>query len=304
MQAGGSDLRIGSLNLRAYPNPKRGQIRSLAKVIREQKCDVVLLQECLRPWLQVVCEVAGMTGVHSHRLPPDSPTRAFSPDGCAIAVRSPIELGKRWRIPPESFMPQAVQREFSEDPSDDFEPMPERLAYRYSGRSLLAEIALDGETVVVGSFHATPGTGEVGGVKVHGWKPFFHGAVAVELAGIERPFVFAIDANEPLSETVDSITFHWEDDRSRVEKLQALLGLEPRHRGRDLFREWLTMRRGDPASADVLLATYAPSSAFQRRFDSMWATPDFDLLDFATHLDEVVSVGGDHAMLVAVLRLG
>ena len=124
--------------------------------------------------------------------------------------------------------------------------MPERLAYRYSGRSLLAEIALDGETVVVGSFHATPGTGEVGGVKVHEWKPFFHGAVAVELAGIERPFVFGIDANEPLSETVDSITFHWADGRSGVEKLQALLGLEPMHRGRDLFREWLTMTGASP----------------------------------------------------------
>ena len=28
-------------------------------------------------------------------------------------------------------MPPAVEREFSEDPADDFEPMPERLAYRY-----------------------------------------------------------------------------------------------------------------------------------------------------------------------------
>jgi hypothetical protein len=54
----------------------------------------------------------------------------------------------------------------------------------------------------------------------------------------------------------------------------------------------------------VLLATYAPSAAFQRRFDSMWATRDFGLVEFATHLDEVVAVGGDHAMLVADLRLG
>ena len=172
------------------------------------------------------------------------------------------------------------------------------------GRSILAEVAVGGTTFVVGSFHATPGTGQVGGVEVHEWKPFFHGALALELAGIDRPFVFGIDGNEPLAETVDTIKFHWEDDRSGVKKLQALLGLEPTHRGRDLFREWLATSRAKPASAEVLFATYAPEPVFQRRFDSIWATPDFALDEFATHLDEVVSAGGDHAMLVADLRLG
>src|SRR4051812_40974562 len=84
MQATNANLRVASLNLRAYPNPRREQIQGLAEIIAEQRCDVVLLQECLRPWLEVVCEVAEMTGVHSHRLPPDSSTKEFSPDGCAI----------------------------------------------------------------------------------------------------------------------------------------------------------------------------------------------------------------------------
>jgi hypothetical protein len=286
------------------PRPERGQIHRLSKIIAEQECDVVLLQECLRPWLDVVCEATPMTGVHSHDLSPDTASRAFSPDGCAIAFRSPIEAAKCWRIPPESFMPEAVQREIFEHPPDDFEPMPKRLAYRYSGRSVLAEIALDGEPVVVGSFHGTPATGTVGGVKVHEWKPFFPGAVAVELAGIKSPFVFGIDANEPESETVDSITFHWAAGRSGVKKAEALLGLDPIHRGRDLFREWLTASGGEPASAEVLLATYAPSPEFHRRFDSMWATPEFGLLAFETRFDDVAAAGGDHAMLVADLRLG
>lgn len=297
------DLRIGSLNLRAMPNPEREQIHRLSKIIADQECDVVLLQECLRPWLDVVCEATGMTGVHSHALPPESPSNAFSPDGCAVAFRPSIEIGKCWRISPESFMPEAVQAEIFEEPPADFEPMPERLAYRYSGRSVLAEIALNGEPLVVGSFHGTPGTGKVGGVEVHEWKPFFPGAVAVELAGIKSPFIFGIDANEPESETVDSITFHWATDRSGVKKAEALLGLDPMHRGRDLFREWLTTSGGEPASAEVLLATYAPSPEFQRRFDSIWATPEFGLDEFETHLDEVVAAGGDHAMLVADLRL-
>ena len=243
-----AELRVASLNLRAYPNPQRGQINRLARIIREQECDVVLLQECLRPWLDVVCEVTGFTGVHSHRLSPDTPPDAFSPDGCAIAVRPSIELGSCRRIPPESFMPAAVQRAIFEEPPADFEPMPERLAYRSSGRSILAEIVADGETVVVGSFHATPGSGSVGGMQVGEWKPFFHGAVAVELAALEGPFAFAIDANEPFSETVDSIAFHWEEGRSGVAKIQALLGREPIHRGRDLFREWLATTGGEPVS--------------------------------------------------------
>jgi hypothetical protein len=298
-----ADLRIGSLNLRAYPNPARGQIQGLAKVIADQDSDVVLLQECLKPWLDEVCEPAEMTGVHSHDLSPETGAGEFPPDGCAIAFRETIETGEHWRIPPESFTPEAVQRKIFEDPPDDFQPMPKRLAYRYSARSILAELALGGERVVVGSFHATPGTGKVGGVRVRDWKPFFHGAVALELARIRSPFVFAIDANEPYSETVDSIRFHWREDRSGVKKMQALLGIEPIHRGRDLFREWLRRTGAEPASADVLLATYAPSATFQRRFDSLWATPEFGLTQFTTLFQEVVEVGGDHAMIVAKLRL-
>lgn len=298
-----AELRVGSLNLRAYPNPGRGQIEALAELLAKQCCDVVLVQECLRPWLRVICEATGMVGVHSHHLAPRSPRSAFSPDGCAIAVRAPIRFGQCWRIPPECFMPDAVQSQIFEEPPVGFEPMPERLAFRSSGRSILAELTVDGERLVVGSFHATPGSGMVGGVEVGEWKPFFHGAVALELASIDAPFVFAIDANEPLAETVDGVTFHWHEGRSGIEKLKALLGLEPIHRGRDLFREWLKSGGGTPASEDLLLATYAPSATFQRRFDSIWATPEFKMNRFATHVEEVFAANGDHAMLVADLVL-
>ncbi len=299
-----ADIRIGSLNLRAFPNPSRDQIHDLARLISEQECDVVLLQECLRPWLEVICEAGGMKGIHSHHLPPESPASAFSPDGCAIAVRDPIELGHRWRIPPESFMPDSVQQQIFEEPPEDFEPMPERLAYRSSGRSILAELALNGETFVVGSFHATPGAGTVGGMNVGEWKPFFHGAVALELAQIEAPFVFGIDANEPRSETLESVSFHWVEGRSGSAKLQALLGLDPIHRSCDLLREWLRTSGREPASEELLEVTYAPRETFQRRFDSIWATPEFTLRHFSTQLDQAVAAGGDHALLVADLRLG
>ena len=182
--------------------------------------------------------------------------------------------------------------------------MPERLAVRYSGRSALAELEIEGRSVVVASFHGTPGSGKVGGKEVGEWKPFFPGAVAIELAALEQPFVFGIDANEPRAETLDTVTFHWAEGRSGVEKAKALLGLEPIHDGRDLFREWLMRSAGKPASDEVLFATYAPSPDSQRRFDSLWATPDFELVGFETHLQDVVAAGGDHAMLSANLRLG
>jgi hypothetical protein len=295
-------LRVVSLNLRAYPNPNSGQIGRLAAIIAECEPDVVLLQECRQGWLEVVCDAAALKGKHAHRVAPDTPLSNYSPDGTAIAVRDPISIERVWRIAPEEFRPETVQQHLYEVLPQDFKPMPERLMYRYSGRTLLAQLRADERVFVAGSFHATPGTGRIGGVEVREWKPFFHGAVAIHLARLELSFVFAIDANEPRTESLDSVGFHWAEGRSGVAKLQALLGLDPLHAGRDLFREWFRIHDDEPVSKDLLAATYAPSEEFQRRFDSMWATPDFELDGFATHLHRVKAVGGDDAMLVADLQ--
>ena len=302
-RSGATNLRIGSLNLHAYPNPRRGQIEALAEIIARQECDVVLLQECLRSWLDVICDATGMTGVHSHELPPTTPAASFSPDGCAIAVCAEVSVRRSWRIPPDRFLPATVQRTIFEPPPVGFSEMPERLAYRSSGRSILAELALGEATLVVGSFHATPGSGRVGGIEVGEWKPFFHGAVAIELARLDKPYVFGIDANEPLAETADSVSFHWERGRSGARKIEALLGLDPIHSARDLFRDWHATAGVAPFSPEVLFPTYAPSAKFRRRFDSIWATPEFRLVDFATEFEAVIAAGGDHAMLVAEVRI-
>lgn len=296
-------LRVCSLNLRAYPSPDAGQTNRLAALLAAQEPDVVLLQECRRSWLPVICHATEMDGVHAHDVAPATPRSAYPPDGTAIAVRDHLDIESAWRVEPDEFMPATVHQHLPEPEPDGFQPMPERLAYRYSSRSLLARVRLGAQRFVVASLHATPGTGMVGGVRVHEWKPFFHGAAAVHLARLDLPFVFAIDANEPLAETIDDIEFHWADGRSGVEKFRALLGLDPIHPARDLFRQWLVEQDLGPHSDGVLLPTYAPNDDFQRRFDSMWATPDFELAKFSTHLDEVVDAGGDHAMLVADLRL-
>lgn len=84
------------------------------------------------------------------------------------------------------------------------------------------------------------------------WRPFFHGGLAVALASLELPFVFAIVANEPASETADSVTFHWADGRPGASKFGTLLGIAPKHRSRDLLREQLARTAGPPATATYL----------------------------------------------------
>lgn len=139
------------------------------------------------------------------------------------------------------------------------------------------------------------------------WKPFFHGGVAAALTDLTLPFVFAIDANEPRSETLDSVTFHLRDGRPGARKFAALLGLHPVHRGRDLLREHVWILGLRPAAEDYLAPTYTTHGggvAGRRRFDSMWATPEFALRTFRTHYEDAVCAGTDHAMLVADLELG
>jgi hypothetical protein len=142
------------------------------------------------------------------------------------------------------------------------------------------------------------------GTRVRNWKPFFHGGVAAALAALTLPFVFAIDANEPRAETLDTITFH---RRPGTGKLAALLGLRPVHRARDLLREHLQTQGLAPAADSYLALTYTTlggGPAGRRRFDSMWATPEFALRAFSTRYDDPLAAGTDHAMLVADLELG
>ena len=218
-------LRIASLNLQGAFQ-KRPWTGDLPRLLADHKPDLVLLQECKKPWLEEICEAGGLEGELSYDLDPELPFTAK--DGCAVAVRAPLRILREWRIPPDHFQPKEVAKRIPEEPIPDYEELPANLACRYSGRAPFAEIALDGERFVAASFHATPGRGMVNeNMRVHEFKPFFHGAVALALADLELPYVFGIDANEPLSETLDKVTFHWEEGRSGRKKFAALLTLIP-----------------------------------------------------------------------------
>jgi hypothetical protein len=285
-------VRVVSLNLRAYPN--HGRIGDLADLIARHTPDVLLLQECRRSWLDTITSVTGLTGLHSHDL--DPPLDVKPADGCAIAIRSPLQVKQAWRLLPERFAPAVVARDIDEPTAPKYEVIPQRLACRYSARTILAEILADEDQFLVASLHATPGSSR----GVHNWKPFFHGAVAIELSHQAQPFIFAIDANEPESETLDAVHFH---ARPGVLKFAALLGLVPRHRARDLLREELVRSGTAPATPEYLAHTYTTRGGKERHFDHVWATPEFMLDSLGIYYEDALAAGTDHALIVAEVTL-
>jgi hypothetical protein len=299
-------LRIVSLNLRAYFGPGGSQAEDLANLIASHEADVVLLQEARPRWLDVVCRAAGLHGAHSLDV-------ALQPaggrgDGCVVAVRPPLRIERLWRLDPSAFAPALVAAALNDPVPAGYEVLPGALAERFSTRALFAEVSGGRRPFVAAALHATPGMGRVGGKLVSEWKPLFHGAAAIALSELELPFVFAIDANEPQAETIDTVRFHWHDGRPGAAKFAALLGLPPLHRARDLQREQMAKAGIAPAAPDYLALTYTTSGGKTtlgagRRFDSIWATPEFTISSFDTFYADALAAGSDHALLRAITTL-
>ena len=224
-------MRVVALNLRAAPSRRVTALAPLITLLDQQHPDVVLLQECRKGWTEVVCHELGLECISTHELLEG--TAGLRADGCAIAVRPPLRTMSAQTVEPGIFMPPAIETLIGPDTPSGYEQLPGELLVRFRARSLIARIVDGPREFAAGSFHATPGMGRYGpkpGRRVGDWKPFFHGGVAATLTGLTWPFVFAIDANEPRAETLNSITFH-RDGRPGARKLAALLGLRPVHRG-------------------------------------------------------------------------
>lgn len=52
-------MRVAALNLQAYFNRSRRGVGDLPQLIADQKADVILLQECRRPWFDPICDALG-----------------------------------------------------------------------------------------------------------------------------------------------------------------------------------------------------------------------------------------------------
>lgn len=132
-------MRVVSMNLRAYFGPGGSQIENLAALIAAHEPDVVLLQEMRPRWLDVVCRVAGLSGMHSLDVTPVLP--AWRGDGCAVAVRPPLRIERAWRLETGAFEPVAVGSRIDESVPIGFEILPEPLGTRFSTRTLFDEVS-------------------------------------------------------------------------------------------------------------------------------------------------------------------
>lgn len=297
-------MKVVSLNMKTAFGGNELNAR-LAALVAQRNPDIALLQDCTKPGLQTVCEVAGLQGVHSHEVS-GGVQDGFVKDGTAIAVREPLHINDAERIESDSFRPEAVDAELGQDPP--FVPEPSftedqvrHLMNRFSSRTLLARITSGDSSFLAGSFYATPASGMFWGKKsnVLSWKPYFHSAVAIELATRDDPFVFGIDANESGAEVLRQASETPEGWGLRV---AALLGKDPMHRARDLLIEKMEQAGVEPPYSNAF--TYDTGGKHGKlRFDSIWATPDFALEGFEIDYDAVVQAGGDHALLAADLSL-
>lgn len=295
-------VRVAALNLCAYPN--KGWRPALASLLSDARPDVVLLQEVRRGWLSPIADATGLKLTHSHDVSPRVSPRP--PDGVVIGARPDFLLERAWHLDPEAFEPANVRVRVEEPTPNGHAELPTRLANRYAVRTLFGEYSVLGRRIVFASLHATPGSSKAGvpgrrHQKVHEWKPFFHGATAIALSELALPFVFAIDANEPKSETLDAAAFHWVTGRPGVKKFEALLGSQPLHRGRDLLRDCVRNGLSRTETTDYLACTYTTGGGSPRRFDHLWATPGIDALRMETRYQAALDAGTDHALTVADL---
>jgi hypothetical protein len=288
------------------PNRNIAKLEPLADLLDSFHPDVVMLQECRAGWLEYICTRVGLTGVRAHDVLGD--VGGLPADGTAVAVRAPLRITHASTLTTEDFAPDAIHALIGPDTLPRYSELPDALVARFRARSLIAEISGAGRQFAACSFHAAPGTGRYGpkpGKLVHEYKPFFHGGAGAALSRLNDPFIFAIDANEPKSETLEQVAFHWADGRTGARKMGALLGLQPVHPARDLQREQLKITGAPAASESYLALTYTTHNGGARggrRFDSMWATPEFGLQMFSTHYQAALDAGTDHALLVADLE--
>lgn len=247
---------------------------------------VVLLQEANPRSIDSLCAAAGLDW---YRLavdvrvpqPDDAPVRRR---GVAIAGRGP-------------------------EPSDlvllaDL-PLPER--------ALGARLSIGGIPAVVASYYAPPGVS---------WlekKPQQAVGFARWLSGIDGPIVFGADANTPLVDAIDfaETKTHWHTGDRRLRGAEGddlLFGPNKIHGLDDSLRRWLATH---PEALAELVET-APGGPLRlshrtgkrltrrgtdRRFDSIWVTPDFEVSAIDYPYAQCIAAGSDHAAVVADLVL-
>jgi endonuclease/exonuclease/phosphatase family metal-dependent hydrolase len=184
-------------------------------------------------------------------------------------------------------------------------PFPERIA--------MARITFDARDVVVSSYHAPPGA-SWGILKVEQARKFTDWLVRQPGSAL-----LGADANTP---AVDAIDFaetrtHWHTGRRILKGApgdDVLWGPQKTHVLQDALRRWLTdhpesverIRRARPDGPLLISHRTGRRKGLEgtpRRFDSIWVSDDFAVINISYLYADGFVAGSDHAVVVADLEL-
>ena len=290
-----SSLRFGLLNLWCFGGRERRSKQE--EVIASAGFDVLCLLEVDPADIERFAVASGFSWWRSSVSP------GVAGKHLAVAI-----VGSS-RVAPRSVV-RLTADDFLQD--HDGPPMYPELAAWYHERHLAVDLrCINGIEMRVGAFHAPPGTSRgPGRLGVRGRKPWFHTRIADWVGTWGSPFVFGIDANTPKRDVLAwaDTEFFWPIGRAGDSGETFLVGPPEtvRHRARDLWRDWLI---SPAATSDLehlppggpLARSHLLRSGRWCRYDQMWATNDFDVLDMRYDYDISFS---DHALLAATLSAG
>ena len=271
-------MRIATWNLERQCGPDR------LDLVRECNLDVLCGQEVTSAAYEAMV-ASGLFGWsvfsldHRPRLLRASRSETL---GCAVFGRAGIRLRASGILP--------------------WLTRPEKLAF--------AVVDLPGwkQPVTIASYHASPGEG----------KPEATMQVAHWLELLFEPALLGLDANSPKMDHPDPerSEFYWQEPPyERCEP--ALIGppSKRRHGLEDCLRSWLT---GNPSALEQitrerpngpLAVSYdrhpAPDGYTPSRYDSLWASREFDVTSVEHRWDDGLRLphgGSDHAMVIADLK--
>lgn len=170
-------------------------------------------------------------------------------------------------------------------------PSPERAA--------VAELEVDRRTIWVGSWAAPPGVSWGKAGKGRQVERF-----AAWLAHRPGPVIVGIDRNAPKWEHHDLAEDEWWNSREPL-----LYGVDRVHALEDAYRTFLALDAEEAARVfaerpDGPLAVTHARGGVECRYDAIYASPEFEVVDVAHHWDAAREAGSDHAMVTSTLRLG
>jgi endonuclease/exonuclease/phosphatase family metal-dependent hydrolase len=184
-------------------------------------------------------------------------------------------------------------------------PFPERIA--------MARITFEARDVVVSSYHAPPGA-SWGILKVEQARKFTDWLVRQRGSAL-----LGADANTP---AVDAIDFaetrtHWHTGRRILKGTpgdDVLWGPQKTHVLQDALRRWLqshpenlesirSVRPDGPLLISHRTGRRKGLEGTPRRFDSIWVSDDFAVINVSYLYAEALAAGSDHAVVVADVEL-